>query len=131
MNLFLCLLTVTIWVLAQPLLCWISTNMSLWGTISFNLAVLINLIVAFFYPFDQLRNKPNESSAFHSHELDMLIWTALLVSLAVVITLPRSPGIKTLVASFILRLIYSIGIEPTLYMIGVVNVSSSCYLSLD
>ncbi|XP_075250121.1 inositol 1,4,5-trisphosphate receptor-like isoform X7 [Convolutriloba macropyga] len=106
---------------SQPLLCWISTNMSLWGTISFNLAVLINLIVAFFYPFDQERNRPSSSSTFLTHKLDMLIWTALLVSLAVVITLPRSPGIKTLVASFILRLIYSIGIQPTLYMIGIVN----------
>lgn len=36
----------------MPVLYWFSRRMSLWGTISFNLAVFINLIVAFFYPYD-------------------------------------------------------------------------------
>lgn len=30
---------------------WVSKHISLWGSISFNLAVLINLAVALFYPF--------------------------------------------------------------------------------
>lgn len=37
--------------LGQPLLFWVSSYMSLWSNILFNCAVLINLIVAFFYPF--------------------------------------------------------------------------------
>lgn len=32
---------------------WFSAHMSLWSDISFNFAVLINLLVAIFYPFDR------------------------------------------------------------------------------
>uniref|UniRef100_A0A2H1VTW9 SFRICE_037618 n=1 Tax=Spodoptera frugiperda TaxID=7108 RepID=A0A2H1VTW9_SPOFR len=35
----------------QRLLFWVSSYMSLWSNILFNFAVLINVIVAFFYPF--------------------------------------------------------------------------------
>lgn len=35
----------------QSMLFWMSSYMSLWSNILFNCAVLINLIVAFFYPF--------------------------------------------------------------------------------
>lgn len=37
---------------ARPSLFWVSSFMSLWSNILFNCAVIINLIVAFFYPFD-------------------------------------------------------------------------------
>uniref|UniRef100_A0A4W6FSH0 Inositol 1,4,5-trisphosphate receptor n=1 Tax=Lates calcarifer TaxID=8187 RepID=A0A4W6FSH0_LATCA len=37
---------------SMPVLYWFSRRMTLWGTISFNLAVFINLIIAFFYPYD-------------------------------------------------------------------------------
>lgn len=37
--------------LGQPLLYWVSRHMSMWSTIAFNLAVLVNIIVAIFYPF--------------------------------------------------------------------------------
>uniref|UniRef100_W4VS92 Inositol 1,4,5-trisphosphate receptor n=1 Tax=Corethrella appendiculata TaxID=1370023 RepID=W4VS92_9DIPT len=95
----------------QPALFWVSSYMSLWSTILFNLAVLINLIVAFFYPFDN--NVPEIS--FH---LSSLIWVIMLTSFAIVITVPRQSGIRTLVAATILRLIFSYGPEPTLYIIG-------------
>lgn len=36
----------------QPALFWVSSYMSLWSNILFNSVVLINCIVAFFYPFD-------------------------------------------------------------------------------
>lgn len=38
----------------QTWLYWFSSHMSLWSDISFNLAVLINLLVAIFYPFDKV-----------------------------------------------------------------------------
>lgn len=38
--------------LAQPFLFWVSSYMSLWSSILFNCVVVINLIVAFFYPFE-------------------------------------------------------------------------------
>lgn len=40
---------------AQPVLYWCARNMSVWSSISFNLAVLMNLLVAFFYPFKGVR----------------------------------------------------------------------------
>ncbi|KAH8307496.1 hypothetical protein KR018_009732, partial [Drosophila ironensis] len=45
---------------SQPLLFWISSYMSLWSNILFNCVVVINMIVAFFYPFDN--TVPGESS---------------------------------------------------------------------
>ncbi|KZC07542.1 Inositol 1,4,5-trisphosphate receptor type 1 [Dufourea novaeangliae] len=99
----------------QPVLFWMSSYMSLWSNILFNCAVLINLIVAFFYPF--MKTVPMLSS-----HLSGLIWTVMLSSAVIVITLPRESGIRTLVASTILRLIFSIGPEPTLWLLGFVTV---------
>ncbi|XP_076394017.1 inositol 1,4,5-trisphosphate receptor isoform X12 [Megachile rotundata] len=99
----------------QPVLFWMSSYMSLWSNILFNCAVLINLIVAFFYPF--VDSVPKLSS-----HLSALIWTVMLSSGVIVVTLPRESGIRTLVASTILRLIFSIGPEPTLWLLGFVTV---------
>ncbi|CAL7936482.1 unnamed protein product [Xylocopa violacea] len=99
----------------QPVLFWMSSYMSLWSNILFNCAVLINLIVAFFYPF--VDSVPKLSS-----HLSALIWTVMLASAVIVITLPRESGIRTLVASTILRLIFSVGPEPTLWLLGFVTV---------
>nr|XP_031843315.1 inositol 1,4,5-trisphosphate receptor isoform X9 [Nomia melanderi] len=99
----------------QPVLFWMSSYMSLWSNILFNCAVLINLIVAFFYPF--VDSMPELSS-----HLSGLIWTVMLSSAVIVITLPRESGIRTLVASTILRLIFSIGPEPTLWLLGFVTI---------
>ncbi|XP_078678588.1 inositol 1,4,5-trisphosphate receptor-like isoform X5 [Branchiostoma floridae x Branchiostoma belcheri] len=100
---------------ANPTLYWISAHMSLWSAISFNLAVLINLLIAFFFPF-------SGGTGELDPRLSGLVWTAMLVSLATVITLPKASGIRTLVASTILRLIFSVGLEPTLWLIGCANV---------
>lgn len=40
-----------VWSAGMPVLYWFSRRMSLWGTISFRLAVYINLIIALFYPY--------------------------------------------------------------------------------
>lgn len=56
----------------------------------------------------------------------MLIWFAMIISSTIVITLPRETGIKTLVASTILRLIYSLGPEPTLWLLGAVTILLKC-----
>ncbi|XP_011263285.1 inositol 1,4,5-trisphosphate receptor isoform X3 [Camponotus floridanus] len=99
----------------QSMLFWMSSYMSLWSNILFNCAVLINLIVAFFYPFV-------DSVPKLSYHLSALIWTVMLASAAIVITLPRESGIRTLVASTILRLIFSVGPEPTLWLLGFVTI---------
>ncbi|XP_031335634.1 inositol 1,4,5-trisphosphate receptor isoform X3 [Photinus pyralis] len=100
---------------AQPLLFWVSSYMSLWSNILFNCAVLINLIVAFFYPF--VDTVPELGST-----ISLLIWAAMVASGAIVLTLPRETGIRTLVASTILRLIFSVGPEPTLWLLGTLTV---------
>lgn len=46
----------------------------------------------------------------------------MLVSLAIVITLPRQSGIRTFVVALILRLIFSCGPEPTLWLLGCITV---------
>ncbi|KAL1130070.1 hypothetical protein AAG570_013013 [Ranatra chinensis] len=99
----------------QPVLFWVSSYMSLWSNVLFNCAVLINLIVAFFYPF------PDTLPKLGPH-LSGLIWAIMLVSAAIVITLPRESGIRTLVASTILRMIFSAGPEPTLWLLGTLTV---------
>ncbi|OAD53290.1 Inositol 1,4,5-trisphosphate receptor [Eufriesea mexicana] len=99
----------------QPVLFWMSSYMSLWSNILFNCAVLINLIVAFFYPF--VDSVPKLSS-----NLSVIIWVIMLSSAIFVITLPRESGIRTLVASTMLRLIFSIGPEPTLWLLGFLTI---------
>ncbi|KAF4024076.1 hypothetical protein G4228_016139 [Cervus hanglu yarkandensis] len=51
-----------------------------------------------------------------------LLWTAMLISLAIVIALPKPHGIRALIASTILRLIFSVGLQPTLFLLGAFNV---------
>ncbi|KAI1890897.1 hypothetical protein AGOR_G00158330 [Albula goreensis] len=101
---------------SQPILYWCSRNMSFWSSISFNLAVLMNLLVAFFYPLEGIRGGTLEP------HLSVLLWMAMLVSLAIVIILPQPHGIRALIASTILRLIFSVGLEPTLFLLGAFNV---------
>ncbi|XP_038553188.1 inositol 1,4,5-trisphosphate receptor type 1-like [Micropterus salmoides] len=100
---------------AQPILYWCSRNMSFWSSISFNLAVLMNLLVAFFYPLEGVRGGTLEP------HLSALLWMAMLLSLAIVIVLPQPHGIRALIASTILRLIFSVGLEPTLLLLGGFN----------
>ncbi|XP_071158976.1 inositol 1,4,5-trisphosphate-gated calcium channel ITPR1-like isoform X6 [Mytilus edulis] len=102
---------------ANPYLSWFSSHMSLWSSITFNFAVLINLMVAFFYPFDD--TKKNELDP----RLSWLVWTAMFGSLTLVITVGVNPSaIRTLIASTILRFIFSFGLEPTLWLLGALNV---------
>lgn len=49
----------------------------------------------------------------------------MLISLAIVIALPKPHGIRALIASTILRLIFSVGLQPTLFLLGAFNVSTN------
>jgi len=62
--------------------------------------------------------------------LSGLIWAVMLVSAAIVITLPRESGVRTFVASTILRMIFSVGPEPTLITLGTITVSHVTVLCL-
>ena len=60
----------------QPALFWVGRHMSVWSNVLFNLAVIINLIVAFFYPFDGEPPDPGQ-------HVSGLLWTFMLMSAAV------------------------------------------------
>ena len=95
---------------------WVSRHMSFWSYVIFVVSVFINVIVATFYPFTE--RLPNMGGHFSG-----LIWAFLLVSLAIVITVPNAGAIKCLVLSFILRLIVTAGPEFTLTLLGISIVS--------
>lgn len=78
---------------AQPVLYWCSRNMSVWSNVSFNLAVLMNLLVCFFYPLEgvhagqsYIRTHEWEKRLFKNHTLTLLspyLWSYCEVSLHV------------------------------------------------
>ena len=54
-----------------------------------------------------------------------LIWAVMLLSAAIAITLPKPAGIRTLIITAIIRLIFSVGPEPTLVLLGSITVGCS------
>ncbi|XP_075679625.1 inositol 1,4,5,-trisphosphate receptor isoform X3 [Dermatophagoides pteronyssinus] len=98
----------------QPFLYWVSRHMTLWNSFSFNLAVVINLIVALMYPF------PDKTEI--DHRISAMLWAILFISIASVFSFPGKYCFYVMVSSTILRLIYSIGIQPTLWLLGLINV---------
>ncbi|EDV24936.1 uncharacterized protein TRIADDRAFT_56365 [Trichoplax adhaerens] len=95
---------------------WFSSQMTVWGNICFYFAVLINLFVAFFYPF-------SVNTRDLDPRLSLLVWTAMIISLAVILTAPRPSGIRTFIGSTILRLIFSVGLDATVALLGLLNVT--------
>ncbi|KAK7144954.1 hypothetical protein R3I94_011140 [Phoxinus phoxinus] len=110
---------------AQPVLYWCSRNMSFWSNVSFNLAVLINLLVAFFYPLDVM----NESSLDPS--LSLLLWVCLLGSLIFVLMSPRPNAVRVLVISTVLQLGFSVGLQHMLTLLGAFNVCNKIVFMLS
>ncbi|CAG9138106.1 unnamed protein product [Plutella xylostella] len=99
----------------QPLLFWVSSYMSLWSNILFNFAVLINVIVAFFYPFQEETPKLGQHAS-------LVVWLVFLAGGALVTLLPRASGVRTLLASLVVRLIYCAGPEPALWTLGMLTI---------
>uniref|UniRef100_A0AAX7VHS9 Inositol 1,4,5-trisphosphate receptor n=1 Tax=Astatotilapia calliptera TaxID=8154 RepID=A0AAX7VHS9_ASTCA len=89
---------------------WFSRHISLWGSISFYLALLLNIAVAVFYPFGTL-----------SPFWNILLWVALGVFTALLPVLPKPIGIGFFLVSLILRAIYTMGLGPALLLLGAVN----------
>ncbi|XP_051562764.1 inositol 1,4,5-trisphosphate receptor type 1 isoform X1 [Myxocyprinus asiaticus] len=110
---------------AQPVLYWCSRNMSFWSNVSFNLAVLINLLVAFFYPLDGVSDSPLDPS------LSLLLWVCLLGSLGFVLMSPRPNAIRVLVISIVLQLGFSVGLQHMLTLLGAFNVCNKIVFMLS
>ncbi|XP_027017220.1 inositol 1,4,5-trisphosphate receptor type 2 isoform X2 [Tachysurus fulvidraco] len=95
---------------------WVSKHISLWESISFNLAVLVNIAVALFYPFGDDGDE-GELPPF----LSVLLWVAVAISTSLLFILPRRGGILAFLITVILRSIYTIGLGPTLLLLGATN----------
>ncbi|CAF0857142.1 unnamed protein product [Adineta ricciae] len=99
----------------QPTLYWFSSHMSLWSDISFNFAVFINILVAVFYPFNKgLKDLDPRASA--------AIWSALFVTLIAILMKPNVTSMRMFFVAGILRSIYSVGLGPTLWLMGAIQV---------
>uniref|UniRef100_A0A1A8LXY3 Inositol 1,4,5-triphosphate receptor, type 1a n=1 Tax=Nothobranchius pienaari TaxID=704102 RepID=A0A1A8LXY3_9TELE len=101
---------------AQPVLYWCSRNMSVWSNVSFKLALLMNLLVCFFYPLEGVHGGKLDS------HLSVLLWMGVFATLVIVVLMPQPLGVQALVIVSILRLIFSVGLEPTLLLLGLFNV---------
>lgn len=55
--------------------------------------------------------------------LSSLVWVAMFISLMLMVAFPRPSGARTFLFAIILRLFFSIGLEATLVLLGIVNVS--------
>ena len=60
--------------------------------------------------------------------LSALLWIGMVVSLSIVIVMPQPLGIRALILATILRLIFSVGLEPTLFLLGAFNVSVTSHV---
>ncbi|XP_075458961.1 inositol 1,4,5-trisphosphate-gated calcium channel ITPR2 isoform X3 [Ascaphus truei] len=100
----------------NPALFWFSRHISLWGSISFNLAVFINLAVALFYPFGDDGDEGTLSPL-----ISVLLWIAVAICTAMLFMLPKPFGIRPFLVSVMLRSIYTIGLGPTLILLGAAN----------
>ncbi|KAJ8374080.1 hypothetical protein SKAU_G00046600 [Synaphobranchus kaupii] len=95
---------------------WFSRHISLWGSISFNLAVLVNLAVALFYPFGD-----DGDEGTLPHLVSILLWVAVAMCSTMLLVRPKPGGIRPFLVSVILRSIYTLGLAPTLVLLGATN----------
>ncbi|RXM95220.1 Inositol 1,4,5-trisphosphate receptor type 1 [Acipenser ruthenus] len=80
------------------------------------------ICILMYFPHPRHPYKTQSCSCTLEPRLSALLWVAMFVSLAIVIVLPQPHGIRALIASTILRLIFSVGLEPTLFLLGAFNV---------
>ena len=97
----------------QPYLFMMSNNVTHWSTLIFWCSLAINFIVAKFYPFDA--SLPHSSPSGPSG----LVWASMLTSLAVLVTVPNSYAVKSLIVSCLCRMIMSLGPAISLWILGV------------
>ncbi|RNA42187.1 inositol 1-4-5-trisphosphate receptor isoform X1 [Brachionus plicatilis] len=93
---------------------WFSSNISFWNSITFKLAVVINLVVAFFYPF---QNEINELDT----RLNIILWMLFLISTLCLYNLPNRLSSNVFYFVTLIRSIYTFGIELTLNFLGLIN----------
>eukprot|EP00118_Oscarella_pearsei_P014018 m.117174 g.117174 ORF g.117174 m.117174 type:complete len:2678 (+) comp37607_c0_seq1:123-8156(+) len=97
----------------RPKLFFISQNEAVWASIAFYLAITVNLLVAFFYPFQDNIGELGD-------ELSLINWAVMGISFFMVLKVWK--GYRAFVVATVIRLVYSIGVVQTLWIIGVLQV---------
>ncbi|XP_045148223.1 inositol 1,4,5-trisphosphate receptor type 3 [Echinops telfairi] len=103
---------------SMPLIYWFSRRMTLWGSISFNLAVFINIIIAFFYPYVEGAS----TGVLGSPLISLLFWVLICFSIAALFT--KRYSVRPLIVALLLRSIFYLGIGPTLNILGALNLTN-------
>jgi hypothetical protein len=99
----------------QVWLYWFSSQMSLWSDVSFILSLIINFLVGIFYPFDGGINELNfKSNAF--------LWIIMLISIVFLVASRKKWTIRFFLITCVVRLVYLIGVQPTLQVVGLINI---------
>ena len=57
------------------------------------------------------------------YRLSLLVWIAMFISFTLIVVFPRPSGVRTFMFAVIVRLFFSIGLEATLLLLGIVNVN--------
>ena len=115
----------------------LTKNVSRWSAISFYLAVIINFLVALFYPFDKgskliggcqcidiqllIFLSPQDGVTMQA---SIVIWLLLLLSLTLLLLGQKPWRILVVVITMlcIIRCIITLGIQPTLWLLGLIQV---------
>ncbi|PAA74143.1 hypothetical protein BOX15_Mlig001931g6 [Macrostomum lignano] len=100
----------------QPLLYRASCQMQLWSSVSFHLIVLMNLLIAVWYPFG-----PN-SGVSNVGSLSGLSWLSVFLSLAVLLVWPRPACLRAFALCVIMRLIFYFSVGPVLQLLGCLDI---------
>ncbi|XP_007433733.1 inositol 1,4,5-trisphosphate receptor type 3 [Python bivittatus] len=103
---------------SNRLMYWFSRRMTVWGSISFNLAVFINIIIAFFYPYVEA----SSMGLLDSPLIPLLSWFLICFSIMALFT--QRYGVRPLLVALILRCIYHLGIGLTLNILGALNLTN-------
>ena len=104
---------------SQSLLYSVSSLMSLWASMSFNLQFLINFVIAFFYPFDKARLMTLDPF------VSVFLWFFVICCFSALITFKKRPWLHLSLIALLIRCIFTIGIEPSLTLLGILNVLST------
>ena len=105
----------------QPLLYFVSSYMSVWATVSFNLALFLNIIVAIFYPFEKSASKTQDLE----WSISILLWALTMIATAAFLKFRSRFMARTLIIPCIVRGIYTFGVETSLIILGIMNVASA------
>uniref|UniRef100_A0A670ZY25 Inositol 1,4,5-trisphosphate receptor n=1 Tax=Pseudonaja textilis TaxID=8673 RepID=A0A670ZY25_PSETE len=103
---------------SNRLMYWFARRMTLWGSISFNLAVFINIIIAFFYPYVEA----SSMGLLDSPLIPLLSWFLICFSIMALFT--QRYGLRPLLVALILLCIYHLGIGLTLNILGALNLTN-------